>query len=276
MPVTAVAPKYQCAETTRIARGRGSLRPRSRQAMVKPLRSSVFIGLPWPMNNAGMRPLVIAAPSNFQQRVGPPETRPDDELRDIIDRFPERRLALVAAVVGMAVNHRLDVIEAVDRIAQALRPEILVDGLGLAFDGVDDRRIMEHGDAAFGAQRSKLVLKLARLVQRFLHERLGDRFAERSELTATVSAHEALHAGEADAANLDRLLVEDDHPAFAEDSRDFFGLAAFIVMIAEHAEHRDGGRANVLGQDFGFAGLAEIGEVAAQHEHVRIARNLGE
>ncbi len=59
MAVTAVAPKYQWAETTSSARGRGSVRPSDFQASVKPFRSSVFIGLPWPMNSAGIRPATI-------------------------------------------------------------------------------------------------------------------------------------------------------------------------------------------------------------------------
>src|ERR1044072_3201653 len=52
--VTAVAPKYQCAEMERIARGRGRCRPKARHASVKPFDSSVFIGLPWPMKRAGI------------------------------------------------------------------------------------------------------------------------------------------------------------------------------------------------------------------------------
>src|SRR4051794_22981814 len=57
--VTAVAPKYQWAETTSTARGRGSCRPIARHAAVKPFRSSVFIGLPWPMNKAGMGSVIV-------------------------------------------------------------------------------------------------------------------------------------------------------------------------------------------------------------------------
>src|SRR5690348_15697691 len=53
--VTAVALMYQCAETTRIARGRGTAAPNARHAAVYRLCSSVFIGLPWPMNAAGIR-----------------------------------------------------------------------------------------------------------------------------------------------------------------------------------------------------------------------------
>src|SRR3954451_1316053 len=53
--VTAVAPKYQWAETTSSARGRGSCRPNARHASVYPFLSSGFIGLPWPMKRAGIR-----------------------------------------------------------------------------------------------------------------------------------------------------------------------------------------------------------------------------
>src|SRR3954471_11771714 len=52
--VIAVALMYQCAEITRIARGRGTDAPKARHASVYRLRSRVFIGLPWPMNAAGM------------------------------------------------------------------------------------------------------------------------------------------------------------------------------------------------------------------------------
>jgi hypothetical protein len=37
---------YQCAEITRIARGRGTERPNACHASVYRLRSSAFIGLP--------------------------------------------------------------------------------------------------------------------------------------------------------------------------------------------------------------------------------------
>src|ERR1700712_3778618 len=52
--VTAVALMYQCADTTRIARGRGTESPNARHALVYRLLCSAFIGFPWPMNAAGM------------------------------------------------------------------------------------------------------------------------------------------------------------------------------------------------------------------------------
>ena len=53
--VTAEALIYQWAEATRIARGRGTLAPKALHASVYRLRSSAFIGLPWPRKAAGMR-----------------------------------------------------------------------------------------------------------------------------------------------------------------------------------------------------------------------------
>jgi hypothetical protein len=59
MAVTAVNPTYHCAETTRIARGRGTLAPKARHADVYRFVSSAFIGLPCPRNAAGMRFVVV-------------------------------------------------------------------------------------------------------------------------------------------------------------------------------------------------------------------------
>src|SRR3954452_23192325 len=59
--VIAVALMYQCAEITRIARGRGTDPPKARHASVYRLRSRVFIGLPWPMNAAGMVEALMVA-----------------------------------------------------------------------------------------------------------------------------------------------------------------------------------------------------------------------
>ena len=129
---------------------------------------------------------------------------------------------------------------------------------------------MKHGDAAFGAQRAKRVFELARLVQGLVDERLDDRLAERRQLAAAIAADETLHAGEPDALDLVRLFVQHDHSGLTQDSRDFFGLAAFVIVVAEHSEHGNRARADVFGEDLGLARLAEIGEVAAQHAARRL------
>ena len=85
------------------------------------------------------------------------------ELRDIVHRLSERRAAFVGAVVRMAVHHGFDMVAAVDRLAQPLRPELLENLRRLALDRVLHGGIMEHGDAALGANGAKLVFELPSL-----------------------------------------------------------------------------------------------------------------
>jgi hypothetical protein len=53
--VTAVALMYQCALTTRMARGRGTASPKDFHAEVYRFTSTAFIGFPCPKNAAGIR-----------------------------------------------------------------------------------------------------------------------------------------------------------------------------------------------------------------------------
>src|SRR6476619_4652453 len=93
MVVTAVALIYQCALMARTARGRRTLRPKSRQAVVKRLRSSAFIGLPCPMNAAGMASSTRLLTPSSMESDGSNGRQPmveavtityDDELRERI------------------------------------------------------------------------------------------------------------------------------------------------------------------------------------------------
>ena len=67
MAVTRVASTYQWAETTSTARGRGTEAPNARHAAVNLLCSIALIGMPWPMNAAGIRtrsePVVLTVPA---------------------------------------------------------------------------------------------------------------------------------------------------------------------------------------------------------------------
>src|SRR5438874_8319926 len=98
---------------------------------------------------------------------------------------------------------------------------------------------MENGDAPLGAQRAERILELASLVHRLLDEGLDDRFAERRQFAAAISAEETFHAGETDSVDLHRLLVEHGHSGLVENVRDLLRLAAFVIMIAENSEDRD-------------------------------------
>jgi hypothetical protein len=67
--VTAVALVNQCADTTRIARGRGIAVPKARHDSVVRLRSSAFIGLPCPKNTAGIGLTISLKTRSFLNRV---------------------------------------------------------------------------------------------------------------------------------------------------------------------------------------------------------------
>ena len=71
-----------------------------------------------------------------------------------------------------------------------------------------------------------------------------------------------------------RLSVEHLHPGVAQDMRDLLGAAAFVIVIAENADHRNRAGLEVLREQLGFFRLSEIGQVACEHQHVRIARDL--
>src|SRR4051812_49971468 len=72
MAVIAVACTYQCADTTRIARGRGTDCPNARQASVYRFFSRAFIGFPWPKNAAGM---TVMEPSPVTPAIIAPHDR---------------------------------------------------------------------------------------------------------------------------------------------------------------------------------------------------------
>src|SRR4051794_24605515 len=170
--------------------------------------------------------------------------------------------------MSVSVDHGFDMIEAVDGVGETGGAEILQNLQRLTRERVYDRGIMEPRNAALRAERSQPVLELARLVQCLVDKRLDDRLAERRQLAASEPAEEALDPGKAHSLDFGRLLIENGHSGLMEDRADFFRLTAFVVMIAEHPEHRDGARTDVVGENLGFSSLAEVGEVAAQYENV--------
>ena len=71
------------------------------------------------------------------------------------------------------------------------------------------------------------------------------------------------------------LFVEYGHSGITKDRADLLWLSAFIIMISENSDDRDRASAEVLGEDLRLTRLAEIGEVAAQHQHVCFVRDFG-
>ena len=92
---------------------------------------------------------------------------------------------------------------------------------------------------------------------------------------ASETPKKSLHSGKSNALDLDRLFVEYGHSGITKDRADLLWLSAFIIMISENSDDRDRASAEVLGEDLRLTRLAEIGEVAAQHQHVCFVRDFG-
>ena len=105
---------------------------------------------------------------------------------------------------------------------------------------------------------------------------LDRRLAEGAEHAPAEAADEALDADEADALDLAGGAVEEPHAGAAEDLPHLVDMAAFVVVVAEDGDHRHRAVTQILGEDLGLLRLAEIGEVAGQHEHVGGLGDLGE
>ena len=166
-----------------------------------------------------------------------------------------------------------DMVEAVDRLGQALRAEVLEDLVRLALQSVGDWGVMKDGDATFRAQGPQRILQLACFLHDFVNERFGNRFAKGGKFAASISSHEALDPCKAYSIDLVGLLVEHDHSRTRKDFADLLRLPAFVIVIAEDAEHWDGGGLYVVGKNLRLFRLAEIGEVAAQKQHVGMHRS---
>src|SRR5437763_16209379 len=110
-------------------------------------------------------------------------------------------------------------------------------------------------------------LELQRLVDRLAHEALDRLLTPGAEHVFTKSAPEPLDAGEADAADLVALAVEDRDARFSEDALHLVLLPRLVIMVAEHGEGRDAERrAGHRREDARLVGESVVGQVAAEEE----------
>ncbi|KAK0361017.1 hypothetical protein LTR94_025016, partial [Friedmanniomyces endolithicus] len=129
---------------------------------------------------------------------------------------------------------------------------------------------LEKHDAPFGAQGADGVLDEVGVLHRLIDEGLHRGLAERTEHVAAEAAHEAFSPGETDAVDLIGLAGQHLDPGLGQHADDFLRLAALVLVIAEHADHGDAAGAQILQQVLHLDRLAEIDQVAAQAQHVRV------
>src|SRR5215207_877202 len=119
MAVTAVACTYQCAETTRMARGRGTAWPNARQAAVYRFFSRAFIGLPWPKNAAGMTVIRITTSVLPRSSPGAAPTATQPDLPGLAGRDPAQRRRQPAGPRPLGGHHVAGVEQPAARQRQA-------------------------------------------------------------------------------------------------------------------------------------------------------------
>ena len=135
---------------------------------------------------------------------------------------------------------------------------------------------MQHHHRALVAHRAHRVLESDRFGHGLRYEAFDHGFPERSEHAAAKTADEALHPHEGDAVRLVRLAVEQVHAGGLQNLLYVFDLVGLVIVIAEHADDRDRAGAQLLGKNLGLARLADVGEVAAKHQHFCLGRDFRE
>jgi hypothetical protein len=131
--------------------------------------------------------------------------------------------------------------------------------------------VHEH-DAAGRADLRQCGLQLERLVQRLLDEQLDRFFPPRAEGPPAEPAGEPLHTREPDPAYLVGAPVEHVHARVAQDPAQLGDLPRLVVVVSEHGDRGHGGPAEHPREPPGLLGIAGIGQVAAEREHVRPVR----
>ena len=84
------------------------------------------------------------------------------------------------------------------------------------------------------------------------------------------AACEAFRTGEADPGELHRVAVQHLHARLRQDLRDLHLLAGFVVVVAQHADHRHPRPDQFAGQHVRLLREAVIGQVTAQRDDVRL------
>ena len=102
-------------------------------------------------------------------------------------------------------------------------------------------------------------------------------FAEWREHVFVETTAEAFGAGKPHSVEFEsfRFLEHIHFPG----SQNFFHLiseAALVIVIPEHRNHRNATRAKLVGQLLSFGRQAQLSQVSAQCEHIRVLRNLFE
>src|SRR4051812_572081 len=74
----------------------------------------------------------------------------------------------------------------------------------------------------------------------------------------------------------DGRSVQEMHARLLDDRGHLLDAAALVIVVAEHGDDWDRAGVQVFGQKFGLARLAEVGEVAGEHQNVSLPGDVSE
>src|ERR671921_93219 len=98
---------------------------------------------------------------------------------------------------------------------------------------------MKNDHGTLGPNMTHGILEPQRLVHGFIDELLHRWLAEIAQHAPPEAAGKSLDAHETDTIDFNGLPVEQLHARITQDMGDLFVRAAFVIMIAEHADDRD-------------------------------------
>jgi len=114
------------------------------------------------------------------------------------------------------------------------------------------------------------------LLDGVIHEALDLGLAPVAQGVGSEAARKALHAREADLRHFHRVSGQQRDARLGEDLRHLIGLAGFVVVVAQHAEHRHAYHAELLGEHMGLFRRSIVGQIPAQEQDVGRLVNLAE
>src|SRR4030095_2220223 len=98
--------------------------------------------------------------------------------------------------------------------------------------------------------------------------------AERSKHVLIESAAKSLRSGKPDALDFERFrLLQDYDLTRTQNLLQFFPAPALIIVITENSDNWNPARAKIVHQALRFLRQAEICQITAERQHVRILRD---
>lgn len=194
-----------------------------------------------------------------------------DVVGDVADRSAAGSLADGIAVVGMAMNHEIDVATVDDpRQFHIAKQEVLQDRFGP--EGGDGRREMGDDNLEFGVEVIDRFLEPGRFPARPHGEALQR--PSRQRVRALVRPKTAARTADSGKAELaasienERAAIDEPDPGLAEEVLKCKGAHAAAVMIPADGNDGEVGARQPIGRELRLSERAVVRDVAGDHKNI--------